>query len=57
VLEGLGIGSGVLRVRQIVEQLVVFARGERGVERKVVLGDGEGLLHLLHRDVHPLGDL
>ena len=51
------VGAGILGIGQVVEELVVFAGSERRVEREVVLGDGEGLLHLLHRDVHALGDL
>src|SRR4051794_16459227 len=57
VLEGLGVGAGVLGVGQVVEELVVFAGSERRVEGKMILGNGQRLLHLLHRDVHSLGDL
>ena len=51
-------GPGVLSVGEIVEQLVVFARGKRRIERQSGSARWRGLLlHLFHRDVHPLGDL
>src|ERR1041384_8790282 len=57
VLEGLGVGTGVLVIGQVVEQAIVFARRHRSVEGKVVLRNGKSLLHLFHVDVHALGDL
>src|SRR2546429_408851 len=57
VLEDLVVGTGVLRVGEVVEQLVVLARGQGGVQREVRLGDREGLRDLFLGYVHPLGDL
>src|SRR2546428_237393 len=57
VLEDLVVGTRVRGVREIVEQLVVLARGERGIEREVGLRDGQRLRHLFLGDVHPFGDL
>src|SRR5438094_1040 len=57
VLEDLVVGTGVLGVGEIVEQLVVLARCERRIEGEVRLGDGEGLGDLFLGDVHAFGDL
>src|SRR5215213_10600242 len=43
VLEGLGVGTGILGIGQVVEELVVFTGSERSVEREMILGDGESL--------------
>src|SRR5213079_2802793 len=55
--EDLVVGTGVLGIREVVEQLVVLTRGEGRVEREVRLRDRERLRHLLLGAVHPLGDL
>src|SRR5829696_6842395 len=43
LLEGLLVGRRVDVVGEVVEELVVLARGERRVEREVGLRDGHGL--------------
>src|SRR5690606_10325594 len=54
---GLVVGPGGELVRQVVEEPVVLARRDGGVEREVGLGDREGALDLLVGELELVGDL
>src|SRR5690606_29156330 len=56
-LIGLVVGAGRELVGQVVEQAVVLAGRQRGIQRQVGLRDCERALHLLVRQVELLGDL
>jgi len=55
-LVGLVVGAGRELVRQVVQQAVVFGRGERCVERQVRLRDRECALDFVVGDIQLVGE-